>query len=553
MQGALVMMRVGNIDVSIETRQVYVDGKPVVLGGRATDILILLVQANSALVTKDEIMQTVWPDTVVEENNIHVHISAIRRLLGPYRHCLVSVSGRGYQLKGEARSAHADDNAGAEPMQTGKYRLPFIHTPLFGREKALLEVHSQLARASVVTLIGAGGIGKTRLAIEVARSAYIGRPGDVRYIELGHLTEPGAVVAAVGDAMGPPPEQREWRREDGAPDTSPTLVLLDNCEHLVHGLASVVDPLLDADPSVRILATSREPLRATHECLYRVEPLAVPARDGSDTTSATSSSVRMFLHHARLIDSSFASGDGAVRLIGRLCRRLDGMPLAIEIAAARAAVLGIEAVLDEIDERFNNLSGGHRYGLPRHQTLRATFDWSYNRLNSIEQSVFRRLGTIDGTFTIADACAAAMGKDMTVEQITDAIWSLATKSLLVSDVRHSRSLYRLLEPARSYALQKLGDNGEMTAIAPRRRETPDRRLPTARTTLYSTGRHPLLEANGDYSGQRHAGAPQMKTEVHAATACTVSNVLLAPSTETAPLTPATPALESSPSPSSATP
>jgi predicted ATPase len=231
-----------------------------------------------------------------------------------------------------------------------------------------------------------------------------------------------------------------------------------------------------------------EPLRAVGEVVFRVEPLDITPVHLSGDTMTLPSSVEMFLAHASSIDLRFDRDSASVSLISRLCQRLDGLPLAIEIASARAAVLGIGALTEAIGDRFNNLSGGHRTALPRHQTLKATFDWSYNLLSTNEQKVFRRLAVLHGPFVTSDACIIAADSEMSQDDIVDAVCGLASKSLLAGcDIADSKREHRLLETTRAYALQKFDDEGERHAIEQRRALLAYSKLYSPRASLSMDG------------------------------------------------------------------
>ncbi|MBT2790078.1 winged helix-turn-helix domain-containing protein [Paraburkholderia strydomiana] len=455
------MIRVGNLDVSIARRKVYEVGVPIDLSSRALELLLMLVEANGSLVRKSDIMKAVWPDTVVEENNLYVHVAAIRKLLGDYRDMLVCVSGRGYRLNFETQSIKSsgiEEVVSTSPIR--KFAPPVSNTTLFGREKALTDVRSLLQQYAVVTLVGAGGIGKTRIAVEVAHKLSRDFCDSVLFVDLAQLTEPTTVRTIVSEAMGEVETVgiSGWRKHNAAMHSM--LIVLDNCEHVIEAATRCVENLIATKPGVRVLVTSREPLRAQGEVVFRVEPLDIGPIGVFSDVPPLPSSVEMFLDHASCIDLRFGRDAASVRRISRICQRLDGLPLAIEIASARAAVLGIEALADAIGDRFNNLSGGHRTALPRHQTLNATFDWSYNLLDVNEQKVFRRLGVLHRPFDISDACIVAADSEMTEADIVDAICGLCSKSLLADDVTRTKREHRLLETARSYALLKLEDNGE---------------------------------------------------------------------------------------------
>lgn len=460
------MMTVGDIEILVEDRRVLVGKKPVKLGSRAFDILELLASARGELVSKEEIMRRVWPNTVVEENNMYVHISTIRKVLGASSHLLIVVSGRGYRLAhGEAQSLDSSVEAGAKSPSL-RTNIPLATSTLYGRDAAIAEVVEASESAALVSLVGPGGIGKTRLAIEAGRRLTARFADGVWIVELSRVTAPQFVACAVADLLDP----------QGASDCSPlervvaslrgkqTLIVLDNCEHVIQAATDVVAAVLTAAPACKVIVTSREPLRIPGECVYKVAPLEVPEREQLNLNAMEKSAVQLFLGRARSVNAEFAFDEESIALAAVICRRLDGMPLAIELAASRAATLGIRELAANLDDRFQILTGGYRTALPQHQTLRATFDWSYRLLCSKQQAVLRRVGVFPSLFGIDAATAVAAGEDADAADVVDAVCALSEKSLLVAETRMGVVQFRLLETSRAYALQKLADNGEQQEI-----------------------------------------------------------------------------------------
>ena len=247
--------------------------------------------------------------------------------------------------------------------------------------------------------------------------------------------------------------------------------MLDNCEHVIEAAARMAEALLRADPHAHVLATSREPLRATGEYVYRVLPLAVPAEGAEDHEDLLdAAAVKLFVARAQAMDLHFSLDARRAAITGAVCRRLDGIPLAIELAAARTATLGVEGLAAHLDDRFHLLTGGHRTALPRHQTLRATLDWSYELLPAIERTVLHRLAVFAGGFTLEAASAVAAGADLDAPDVLDSVANLAAKSLVVVEIAGAVTRYRLLETTRAYALEKLTDSGELDRVARRHAE-----------------------------------------------------------------------------------
>jgi predicted ATPase len=346
-------------------------------------------------------------------------------------------------------------------------------TELIGREAELSEVADLMRTHRLVTLIGEGGIGKTRLGIEVARHLLPEFADGARVAELGPLSDPELVPIAVATALGL--ELRAGamsaERVANALAGKQLMLVLDSCEHVINAAANMARALLHTNAGIRVLATSREPLRTEGEYLYRLPPLAVPAADTADLEELLShGAVLLFVTRAQAADPRF-SVDGRIgAAAAAICRRLDGMPLAIELAAARSAALGIEEIASRLDDRFQLLTGGRRTALPRHQTLRATLDWSYQLLSESERIVVRRLAIFAGGFNLAAATAVASSPEIAASEVFDGVANLVPKSLVTPDVGDGAVQYRLLETTRAYALEKLTESGEFASVARRHAE-----------------------------------------------------------------------------------
>ncbi|SOE95724.1 Predicted ATPase [Burkholderia sp. D7] len=467
------MIHIGPLHVDVERREVFLDGQPVRLGSRAFDMLAVLIAANGGLVSKNEMLKQVWPNAIVEENNLQVHMSALRKVLGESRGLIQTVSGRGYRLvprtSSTVASSNADDDGKLGDVMQGEsipHNLPVNLSVLIGRDQALDDVSLALASARHVTLVGSGGIGKTRLAVEVARGSLARFPGGVYLVALASTSDAGSVLAAFATSIGVNPVGGPLTLERISKEFSERSVLfvLDNCEHVLGYAAELAETLLSAGPAVRVLATSREALRIADEHLYWVASLQVPAQDEQSQNVLQCSAVELFLSRARAIDARFSTDERSIQLTGVVCRRLDGIPLAIELAAARAAILGIATLASHLDDRFNMLSGGNRTALPRHQTLKATLDWSHAMLDDAERTTLRRLGIFVSSFTMDAAIAVVSDGSLRGLEAIAAVSGLVEKSLVVRCTECGRASYRLLETTRAYAMQKLEDNGEQRVV-----------------------------------------------------------------------------------------
>ena len=348
--------------------------------------------------------------------------------------------------------------------------LPAATSELIGRAAAVAEVMELLGLHRLVTLTGAGGIGKTRLSLEVARQLLSNFVDGVWLADLAPLSEPSLVPVTVAVALKLelPDGAESPERVAASVGVKRLLLVLDNCEHVIESAARMAEAVLRAAPHARVLATSREPLRAPGEYVYRVSSLEVPPDDMHDREDLLQApAVSLFVTRAQAVEARFAPDARSAMIAGAVCRRLDGIPLAIELAAARTATLGIDELASRLDDRFRVLTGGHRTALPRQQTLRATLDWSYELLAAIERTVLHRLAIFAGGFTLEAASAVATAEDLDAPAMVDILTNLAAKSLVVVEIADASRQYRLLETTRVYALEKLADSGELDQVARR--------------------------------------------------------------------------------------
>jgi predicted ATPase/DNA-binding winged helix-turn-helix (wHTH) protein len=470
----------GGGELDLARRELRVRGVPVPLGGRAFQIFAVLVQSAGELVTRDELMARVWPGAIVEENTLEVHISAVRKALGSDRGTLRTSFGRGYRLVGDwtiRKERTPADPVALEPtrmsVQPLLINIPAAASEVIGRTTAAQKVQDLLSAYRTVTLTGPGGIGKTVLALEVARSLFRAFQGDCWLADLLSLSDPGLISAMVagvldlklgGDDISPKSVAR-------AIGSKKLLLVLDNCEHVIDAAATLAETIVRTCPHTCVLATSREVLRIEGEHVYRVPPLDVPLQHEKESGSILGhSAVQLFIARARALDSGFSPQGENLRTIAAICRRLDGIPLAIEFAAARAAMLGPELVLSRLDERFGLLTAGPRTALPRHQTLRATLDWSYELLPEPERCLLRRLGIFAGGFTLEAANAVMSDQGYTASALLEQIANLVAKSLVTLDGSAPTGRWRLLETIRAYALEVLAESGESEQAARRSAE-----------------------------------------------------------------------------------
>jgi predicted ATPase/DNA-binding winged helix-turn-helix (wHTH) protein len=480
-QGQRPVYASGGWEIDLARRELRSRGTPVPLGGRAFEVVAELVQSAGELVSKNDLTERVWPRTFVDEGALRVHIAAIRKAFGSDRDMLSTTVGRGYRLLGSWKVRDGGAPAGpaaiepmrprAEPFATN---LPVATFDLVGRTSTVPYVRELLSAYRVVTLTGPGGIGKTALALEVARSLSADYGGDRLLVELASLSNPELVPSALAGGLGLKVEGEEISAESVARaiGTRGLLLVLDNCEHVVDAVAGLTETIVSRCPATTILATSREVLRIDGEHVYRVPPLNVPPETRGGPNNGNNghghAAVELFIARARALGSSFRPDDENFNAIASICRRLDGIPLAIEFAAARAAMLTPSEIAALLDDRFKFLTTGRRTALPRHQTLRATLDWSYDLLPDTEAQVLRHLAVFAGDFLL-DAAIAVIG-DIAAVSVTEQLANLVAKSLVVADLRGENPPYRLLDTTRAYALEKLRSVGEYRQAARRHAE-----------------------------------------------------------------------------------
>lgn len=485
------MISLGQTMISREHRDVFKDGVAMRIGTRAFDILDLLLRHQGQLVSKELILQSVWPDTVVEENNLQVHISALRKALGTDREQIRTVPGRGYVLLG-GDGAQTDTRASVVLQGVSCHHQMPARVALLGRQALLDEVSNTLAEGcALVTLIGPGGVGKTALAAELGQTLLEAGTTPVYFVPLAQLQCAELLLEAFSSAVG-------VDCSGGDPDLQgllrylqqqPGLVILDNCEHLVESVASLLEVILRGAPAVRAIATSREPLRIAGERSLQVPPLDIPELNASPETILRSASAQLFLRQWRALDSHLAADgnaeldDYSVELVGEICRRLDGMPLALEMAAARACALGLYQLVASLDGSLHLLSASLRTAPPRQQTLQASLAWSLRLLGREERTVLRRLAELDGRFTLERACDALQRTRLPRACVMDCIVRLATKSLLMVSAQGPFRFYRMLGTTRACLLTATAQDTVTPELSVPRVQDCD--APSALATLQS--------------------------------------------------------------------
>ena len=454
-----------------EQRQLLEGDTLVKIGARALDLLVVLLEHRDRVVSKHELLDLVWPKLVVEENNLQVQVLALRKLLG--HGAIGTVPGRGYRftLPVERDGNGKPSPALIEPLEPARSgNLPAQPSQIIGREEDLATLQRLLEQHGLVTVAGAGGIGKTRLAQGIAHDPATQPTDGVWWVDLSSLNDPTLVPLAVGQALGLPLA--------GLADASvavlnalqgkSALLVMDNAEHLLEGVARFAAAVRERAGRVKLLVTSQEVLHLIDEQVFRPDPLSLPALD--DLHSAQGSgAVALFVTRAHQADPRFELSERNLHAVVDICRRLDGIPLAIELAAARVRLLGVDGVHQRLGERFSMLTAGARAVLRRHQTLRATLEWSHGLLTAAEQVVLRRLAVFVGGFTLEAAQEAAMDESIDAWDVLELLGALVDKSMVVAE-GDKVPRYRLLETTRMYALERLAEARETDTMLRRHAE-----------------------------------------------------------------------------------
>jgi len=444
-------------------------GTPLPLGGRALDILIVLVQRAGEVVSKADLLDQVWSDVTVDEGALRFHVAALRKALGDGdagARYVATLSGRGYCFVAPVvRAGQPVRTVLPVPAVPGpSARLPAVLARMVGRDDTVREIASRLVAERFVTIAGPGGIGKTTVAVAVSHQLQADFAGAIAFLDLGPLSDPLLVPDVIAAALGlsvqvsdPAPGVIRFLRDRRM------LLVLDSCEHVIETTAELAERIHAEAPDVHILATSREPLRVEGEHVHRLPPLGSPPADADIPAQQALDfpAVQLFVERVVAGGRAFEMNDADAAVVGEICRRLDGIALAIELAARRVEACGLRGTLELLTNRFNLLREGRRTALPRHQTLGATLDWSYELLSELERATLCRLSVLAGAFRIEAAVAVAAEGELDDPRVVDALASLVEKSLVaVSGSADVIGRYRLLDTTRFYASAKLAERGE---------------------------------------------------------------------------------------------
>jgi predicted ATPase/DNA-binding winged helix-turn-helix (wHTH) protein len=455
--------RFGEFQLHARRRTLEKDGLPVRIGARAFDILHVLVESAPEIVDQQTLMARVWPHATVGETSLRYHMVGLRKALdegaGSHDSMIVTVAGRGYGFTEPVAKLPCDRGSGQEPLATVfPTTLPKARQLVIGRKGETETVKSMLLEDRFVSIVGPGGIGKTTLAVAVASALCETLDVAAVFVDLSPVRSPSQVLEAVLAALGLP---------EGASDPRgailsglrrrPVLLVLDSCEHVIGPAAELAEAVFRDLDHVRVLTTSQESLRVEGEHVYRLFPLETPPDESSpDRDNLLSyASVELFLDRVVASGHQIETSDDALALVAGICRKLDGIALALELVAGRVGVYGLQETAEMLDRHFHLLWQHRRTALPRHQTLEATLRWSYDLLPDAEKRALRRLAVFAGEFTLEDAQAVAASEALQPAYVPEAVAGLVARSLLQVKISNGITRYRLLDTTRAYAQSRL--------------------------------------------------------------------------------------------------
>jgi len=453
--------RYGGIEVRPSQRQLLVNGQQVQVGARAFDVLVYLIEHAGRLVSRSDLVDAVWAGVVVEENNLTVQVGSLRRLLGS--DVIATVPGRGYRFVATSELVPVVASGPVAAAPAVRTNLPAVLAPLIGRDDDLAALGALLLQYRLITVTGAGGVGKTRLAERLLHERRTAFEHGVAWVDLATLAEPALLHGAIAGALGLQTGSGALPGLIAALAPLQMLVALDNAEHLIEEVATAAQALLAGAPRLKLLVTSQVSVRVVAERVYRLAPLALPDAGDSLADALDCGAVELFVERARAFDRRFETSARTLPAIVHVCRQLDGVPLALELAAARVPMLGVSGLAASLDERLHLLNQGPRDAPDRQRTLRAALEWSHGLLDAAETRVFRRLGAFVGSFTLDAACRVAAGVDTDGWQVVDSLAGLVDRSLVVAEIGDAPR-YRLLESARAFAREQLAASDEEDSV-----------------------------------------------------------------------------------------
>jgi predicted ATPase/DNA-binding winged helix-turn-helix (wHTH) protein len=425
----------GPFELNVAERSLRKADEVIPLGGRAFDILLALLDRPGEIVGKGDLIAKVWPDVTVEEGSLRVHLSGLRKALGDGQFgnkYITNVQGRGYCFAAPVMRQAAEPDKGNTFSKPSN--LPPALGRMIGRDDAVLEIRTRFQTERLITVLGAGGIGKTTVALAAGHAALADFSGAVFFVDLSAVRDREQVIGAIASAIG---IDSQFADPENALFSylrlRKALIILDSCEHLIEKTAEVVDCIFQRAPGIYILATSREALQITHERVFRLHPLDCPPEQPTTQTAGQVISypaVRLFVERVSAPGSEFLLSDEEAPIVAEICRKLDGIALAIELAAGRAAIFGVTDTAARLGSRLDLLKFGRRTANPRHQTLKATLDWSHDHLSEVERILLRRVAIFVGHFTLEAALAVAEEEGVDQCEIASGLDRLAGGAVL---------------------------------------------------------------------------------------------------------------------------
>jgi predicted ATPase/DNA-binding winged helix-turn-helix (wHTH) protein len=464
----------GPFSLAASERLLTKQGVPVEIGGRSLDILIALLSRPNEVVSKRDLLARVWSDVTVEEGSLRFHVASLRKALGDGKdgaRYITTLPGRGYCFVAPISRASDQDKADATvAANSTRANLPSPLIRMVGRADDVVTLSSQLAAARFVTIVGAGGVGKTTVAVAVGHHLIEAFAGAALFVDLGALNDPTLAATALASMLG-----LSVQSDDATPSLiaylreKRILLILDNCEHLIDAVAALAARIFAAAPQVYILATSREALRVEGEHVYKLAPLACPPDDPALTAAVaqTFPAMQLFLERAAAGGARLDLSDTDAAIMASICRKLDGVALAIELAAGRVEAYGLQQTAALLEQRITLLGLGQRTAPPRQKTLQATLDWSYGLLSGLERVVLRRLAVFVGYFTMEAALGVVTSATVDQAVVFGVIDSLVAKSMVAARPVGAMMRYRLLDTTRAYALEINVEDAEHADLAVR--------------------------------------------------------------------------------------
>jgi predicted ATPase/DNA-binding winged helix-turn-helix (wHTH) protein len=498
--------RFDRFELRPHSRELLADGEPARLGGRGFDLLLALVEQRHRVVSREELFDRVWAGRVVEDQNLRVQVNALRKLLG--ERSIATVPGRGYRfvlplLEAAGDQAPAADERPEAASEVAQRPGPAWPEPptLFGRGDELGEVCRLLQDQRLLTVAGPGGIGKTRVAQAVAHRLQSRFADGVGWVDFGALADAAALPSTLARALALP--------GSGSPDAvaralrgQAMLVVLDNCEHLADEISALARTLLEAAPRLKLLATSQQPLRLPGEQVYRLQPLPVPPAPEAGMPELAPGAllaygaVELFVARVQSLQPRFALDAETAQAVAAICRQLDGLPLALELGAARVPLLGVQGVQQRLGESLQLLRGGLRGAPERQQTLRGALAWSHALLPEEAQRALRRLAPFAGSFALADAQHVVAGSDLDAWDALDLLGLLVDRSLVqvIDGPSDAEPRARLLDATRAFARERLAAASEATDAYRHHAEAMRRRIELADARFLGTPSGQWLQA-----------------------------------------------------------